>query len=836
MRVVRRIVIGFLLLVGILVVVLGFAGVLTVRRSFPPASGEVQMSGLDAPVDIYFDRFGIPHIYARTEYDLFFAQGWVHARDRFWQMDFWRNAGAGRLAEMFGESQLDTDRFLRTLGWERVARQELASLDPESRAVLQAYADGINAYLADHQGSALSLEYAVLGLLTPDYRPDPWELVDTLVFAKLQAWNLSGNMDTEIERAVLLRTLSPEQVDALYPAYPERHPVIVRHPHLTGVLPEAERTWALGADLAPALASVRQGMARLSALVGERTDGLGSNSWAVSGELTDTGLPLLANDPHLAAQMPSIWYEIGLHCRPKGPDCSYDVTGFSFASGPGVVIGHNDRIAWGLTNLGPDVMDLYIEKINPENPNQYEYNGEWVDMELATEIIQVGGGDPVEQTVRITRHGPIISETYGPLEAFDQNAGVPTPESYAIALRWTALDPGLTIRAVLGFDRASNWEEFRAAARDFAVPSQNLLYADIDGNIGYQSPGSIPIRNPDHSGLYPVPGWTDEYEWQGFINFEDLPFSFNPPEGYLVTANNAVVGSEYPFRLAEIWHYGYRAERIVQMIENAPGPIDQAYMQRMQSDNMDLNAQQLLPVLFAVPLEDEELIEIRSRLNNWNYQTDRNSGPAAIFEVFWKHLLAAAFRDDFPEDYWPGGGSRWFEVVRLLLDDPESIWWDDQTTPEVEDRDQIFARAFAEATMELKGRLGGDPDRWRWGDLHTLTLENQTLGQSGIAPLEALFNRGPYPTAGGTSIVNATGWSARAGDYTVQSLPSMRMVVDLSDLSRSVAIHTTGQSGHAFHPHYVDMAELWENFEYHPMLWDRPSVEAAAEGAIRLVP
>jgi penicillin amidase len=434
----------------------------------------------------------------------------------------------------------------------------------------------------------------------------------------------------------------------------------------------------------------------------------------------------------------------------------------------------------------------------------------------------------VPLTVRWTRHGPIISETYANLKNGSQVTG------YAVALRWTALDPSYTFRAIWKLDRAQNWDDFRQALRDFSVPSQNFIYADVDGNIGYQTPGNIPIRAKG-DGTLPVPGWTDEYEWTGYIPFEKLPFAYNPPQGYIATANNAVVGPDYPYLIATDWDYGFRARRIMDMIEHAPGPIDIAYIQKMQGDDKDLNAETLAPVLLQVQLNDSHLEKARAILQNWDYQDQMDSAPAALFAVFWKHLLAETFDDQLPQDYWPSGGSQWFEVMRHLVAQPDSAWWDNVTTSAVEKRDQIFTQALTEAVAELENAQGKDPGRWKWGDLHTLTFQNQSLGKSGIGAIEAIFNRGPFRTSGGSSIVNATGWDATSS-FEVQSLPSMRMIVDLSSLPNSWTIHTTGQSGHAYNPHYVDMADMWRNIEYAPMLWDQSQIEKAAGGSLSLTP
>jgi penicillin amidase len=829
----RRVLLGLLAFVFVLVLLLVILVPLNLRRSFPQTDGEIHLSGLDEPVDIYRDLMGVPNIYARTKHDLFFAQGYVHAQDRFWQMDLWRHQGAGRLSELLGDSTLGTDSFLRTLGWERVSREELKNLDAESSAILQAYSEGVNAYLAEHDGAALSMEYFFLPVLNRGYKIQPWEPLNSLTWAKAMAWDLSGNMDMEIDRAELLKTLSPQQVAQLFPPYPSDHPVIVSDFSFSTSFPEdRESVSTLWTSLSPALQEVRSQTLELDSLFGGRFRGIGSNSWVLSGEQTATGKPLLANDPHLGAQMPSIWYEVGLHCTPKSAECPYEVSGFSFAGVPGVIIGHNDRIAWGLTNVGPDVMDLYIEKINPDNPNQYEFEGKWVDMQVIQDSIQVAGGEPRALTVRLTRHGPLITEVYG-LQDFAEKAGIDLPEDYAIALRWTALEPSYVFGAIWRFNRAQNWDEFRNAARNFAVPSQNLVYADVDGNIGYQMPGNVPIRSKSHSGELPVPGWTGEFEWEGYIPFEELPVTFNPSQGYIVTANNAVIGPDYPYTISLDWDHGFRAQRITDMIENAPDKITIEYIQHMQGDDQALIAESIVPVLLQIPLEDSRLKQAQDLFLNWDYQFRMDSAPAALFGSFWKHLLDLTFEDDLPDFYEPSGGDTWMESMRQLVVEPDSAWWDDRTTPQTETREDIFRQALVAAVDELDVSLGSDPGRWTWGDLHTLTFRNQVM--TNFPLVKNLFDRGPFRIAGGSDIVNATGWNS-SQSYEVQSLPSMRMIVDLGDLNNSLTMHTTGQSGHANHPHYIDMADPWRTIQYHSMLWEQNQVQRAAEGHLVLTP
>ncbi len=840
----RRLLFSILSVIVVLALVMLAVGLYLPRASFPRTSGEVKLDGLDSAVDIYRDDYGIPHIYAQTSHDLFFAQGYVHAQDRFWQMDFWRHIGSARVSEMFGESQLDTDIFLRTLGWARIVQKELDTISPDELALLQAYADGVNAYLADHKGAALSLEYAVLKLLTPGYTPEAWEPLNTLTWAKVMAWNLGeGQVYIETVHASLLKTLTPEQIADLFPSYPSDHPVIVpdfsinETPTGSTVLSQSIQTLA---DLHPAFESILASLSNVGSVLGPSGRGIGSNNWVLAGSRTSTGQPFLANDMHLGEMIPSIWYEIGLHCTPKGSGCPYEVTGYSFAGAPGVIVGHTDRIAWGFTNVDPDVLDLYIEKINPDNPNQYEVNGQWVDMTLVQETIQVAGSDPVELTVRYTRHGPVIWDDPDSQQTTQETWGVDLPANFAISMRWTALEPGSIFTAVFGYDRAQNWDEFRQAAAHFFVPSQNMVFADIEGNIGYQTPGNIPIRKPGHVGVYPVPGWTDDYEWQGYIDFDQLPSSYNPPQGYITSANNAVVGVDYPYTITTLWDSGFRAARIVEMIENAPGLIDAAYIQKMHGDNFNASAAYLFPLLLQLNLQDEHLIEVRDILTGWDYQNHMDLAAPALYNVFWRATLGRTFHDELPEDYRPDGGDIWFEVMRRLVQSADSAWWDDINTPVVERRDDILTLAFSDAVAEVEQLLGKDASHWTWGDLHTVTFHNQSLGTSGVAPIEAIFNRGPYPTSGGNSIVNATSWDAAETDpvkaYQVTWLPSERMIVDFSNLAASVSLNTTGESGHAFHPNYDDQIELWRTIQYHPMLWDRTQVESASKDHLVLTP
>lgn len=798
LRIARKTALWTLGVVLVLVLVVAGLGVWAVRKAFPQHDGTLTLKGLSAPVQVYRDQYGIPQLYAKTDADLFRVQGYVHAQDRFWEMDFRRHVTAGRVSELFGESQVKTDTYLRTMGWRRVAEQEYTLLAPETKAVLTSYAEGVNAWLSEHPDGA-SLEYTILGLQNSAYKPEQWQPVDSLAWLKAMAWDLRGNMEEEIRRAALLANgLSKQQVDELYPAYPfDRNVPIVPGGTALATTPLADNA---PATFPVSLKGLEDDLASIPGLMGNgEGEGIGSNSWVVSGKLTSTGKPILANDPHLSPSQPGIWYQMGLHC-----ECGTDVAGFTFSGVPGVVIGHNARIAWGFTNLGPDVIDMYIENLST------------AEITSRTETIKVAGGADVTITVRTTKHGPILSDASEELRKLAGDKG--------IALRWTALDPGKTGDAIYTLNKAKNWQDFRKAASMFEVPAQNMIYADVDGNIGYQSPGKIPVRGKG-DGKYFADGSDPAYDWTGYIPFEELPSVYNPAQGYLVTANQAVAAPDYKYHLTDDWSYGYRSQRINELITTNKGRITVDDIEKEQFDNRNGFAPVLVPELLKVkrpPLSKVEK-DADSLLKDWKFQQNEESAAAAYYNAIWRNLLIQTF-DELGSGYIPDGGDRWFEVMRGLLAKPDSPWWNDRSTPETETRDDILARAMAEAVKELSDAQGETAREWKWGEMHTLTPTHATFGESGIGPIEWLFNHDPVPTSGGDAIVNATGWTAGKG-YAVDAVPSMRMIVDMSNLDASRWIQLTGNSGHAFHENYDDQLELWRTGKTISFRFDRKSIE-----------
>ncbi|SEN09576.1 penicillin acylase family protein [Actinacidiphila rubida] len=899
-RRVRLILIAFALL---LVAGIGYGSywsVSTVRASFPQTSGSLKLKGLAAPVDVKRDGNGIPQIYADNPDDLFMAQGYVQAQDRFYEMDVRRHLTSGRLSEMFGKGQVETDAFLRTLNWHGIAQQEYDhQLDAKTKAYLQAYTAGVNAYLDDHSGSALSVEYAALSF-SNNYKPEPWTPVDSVAWLKAMAWDLRGNMQDEIDRSLMTSRLSQAQIKQLYPEYPyDRNAPIVDAGSVNAVTGEYEQAGskgpiALNSTVSSQLAGISKIIDQMPALLGPSGSGIGSNSWVVSGAYTTTGKPLLANDPHLAPQLPSLWYQMGLHCRTVSSACPYDVAGYTFSGMPGVVIGHNQAIAWGMTNLGADVTDLYLEKVTA---NTYLYDGKQIPFVTRKETIKVAGGKDRTITVRQTSDGmPLISDRDDELRTVGDVAPVTDPpggvnSGFAVALKWTALAPSKTMDAVFELDRATDFTQFRSAASDFAVPSQNLIYADTKGNIGYQAPGQVPIRPAGDTGAWPQPGWERQYAWTGqYIPFKSMPYEYNPPRGYIVTANQAVVDqSKYPYLLTSDWGYGTRSQRINSLIASKikdGGKISMDDMQSMQNDSSSDIAKLLVPALTKISISNDKgdyVREAQQLLVGWDYNQDSDSAAAAYFNAVWRNVLKLAFGNKLPKELrpegqclrvppagqtgpvdnldgapktieecgdraadqaQPDGGDRWFEVVRDIWNQPNNPWWTMSTTAffgvdtnkaHHSTRDQLLEQAMKDARYELTAKLGKDINTWSWGRLHKLDLKNQTLGTKGPGVIKWMLNRGPWQLSGGEAAVDATGWNA-AGGYDVVWVPSMRMIVNLQDFDKSRWINLTGASGHAYNDHYTDQTSLWADGKLLPWYFSDSRVDQASKAKMALTP
>jgi penicillin amidase len=775
------------------------------RRPLPRTRGLEVLPGLDAAVEVVRDPWGTPHIRAASLGDACAAQGYVQAQDRLWQLELNRRVGHGRLSELFGERALAADRFLRRIGLRRAAEREARALGAEARHWLEQYCAGVNA--AMRAARALPIEFRLLGA-----RPEPWTVVDSLVYAKLMAWTLSANWETELLRARLAARLGPERAARFEPLYPAGHPL--------SAPPEAE---AAVADLAAAYAAAAEFLPLFGVGV--------SNAWAVSAERSATGRPLLAADPHLRLQMPAIWYELHL----SAPEVN--VAGAALVGLPGVVIGHNADLAWGVTAAPVDVQDLYVERLDPRDPTRYEVNGVWREVELVSEVIQARGRpEPVIEQVRLTRHGPIVT----------------TPATTtALALRWTSAEPDHFVETILAVNQARSWEAARGALAGLHGPPVNIVCADAAGAIAYQLVGEIPTR-PGGGGLVPVPGWTDEFEWGASIPFDALPCSINPPEGVVISANNAVGGADYPFYLGNDWSNGYRARRIATLLAERQRhrPADFA---RMQGDVLSLPGLRLQSRIARLAAEGLTPAgrRLQALLLAWDGEMAPESRGAAVYgrltPIIMRRLFEESLGDLLPAYLGVSAGElgsitvaygRATPLALDLLDDPD-LGGLPVRLPETPDgmtrADALLVASLDEAAADLARLLGPDSDDWRWGALHRVAWRHP-LGA--IKALEPFLCRGPYELGGDGDTVNygASMPYPPAGVATDAWAAGYRLIADLAAPEHSISLLAGGQSGLPNSKHYADQVGAWVSNRYHALLFDRTAIDRAALGRLLLAP
>ena len=776
----RKLLSALLVVAGAFVVLLFVLAVST----FPRMNGTVRVTGLAAPVSIETDAHGVPTIRAASEADALFGLGYVHARDRLWQIEYQRRIGSGRLAEILGPRLVETDRFLRTIGFRRSAESAWRALAAEQRRLIEGYTRGLNAYLAT--SAARPIEFRILRCPVT-----PFEPVDALAWAKLMAWDLAGNARTEIRRTRFIAAVGERRAGELLPSVPETPTILLDDEWASSSLPlapgERKGEGPLSHDALPAPLGAR--LDGLFASIGARDPDsvLGSNAWVLAGSRTVTGRPVLANDPHLGLRTPSVWYL----ARLEAP--GYSVAGATLPGVAGIVIGANARIAWALTSLEPDVQDLFVEELDPANPSRYRWRGTFRPFETRRETIHVRGGPDVVAEVRRSVHGPIVTDV------LDSAASV----GRVVALRWTALDEtDSTAEAIEGINRASSWPQFLEAVRRFHAPAQNFLYADADGHIGYTASGSIPIR-PRADGLLPVSGAGDD-DWNGYVPFDSLPRVLDPARGFLVTANNRVVSPRYPYTISRDWPEPYRARRITERIL-ADGKLDVAAAHSIQLDRVSLQAADLLPLLLRTAPADAESRDALAKLSAWNREFAPDSAAAAIYAAWYAGLAR------MPEDEL---GSTPPGVVRsrFLIDalSSESSWCDDVRTPARESCAEFRTNTLREAVSLLRRRLGRDPHRWRWGDLHRARFPHGVFET--VSGLRSIFSL-ETGQGGDASTVNVGAYRLD-GSFRMTDGPSYRQIIDFSNPESRLFVHTTGQSGNVFDRNYRDLLPLWREGRY----------------------
>jgi penicillin amidase len=825
---IKRLIISLLIL--LLLIIVGGGGWLhwRVRASLPQLEGAIQVAGLSAPVEVLRDARGVPHLRASSLQDLFFAQGYVTAQDRLWQMDLSRRLAEGELSEVFGERTLRLDLENRTLGFRQASQRALAELSPEARAPLAAYANGVNAFIASHR-DRLPLEFLLL-----NYQPRPWGEIDSLGVALNMVKTLNTSWRTDLMRERIRAKLGSELSADLFPDHSPLDEPVAELPPGSKVSPQKKladpppnsgglEPTMLDEPVAglppgnPAIPQRKQAiplpgcgdldptLAALLSAGGDRNPGLGSNNWVVSGAHTQSGKPLLANDPHLDHSVPSVWYMVHL----KAP--GLNVIGGSLPGSPLVIIGHNEKVAWGMTNTGPDVQDLYTESFDSRAPNRYLHNGAWVDAEVRDEVVKVRRKQDYRFTVKVTRHGPIVAHAGG----------------RDLALRWTALEPHALpalFNAVSKIGLAQNWELFTAALRDDTGPMQNFVYADMDGNTGYYAAAWVPIRKQG-TGAVPMPGSTDDYDWTGYIPFEDLPHSYNPSSGIIATANGRVVPDDYPYFITSHWDAPFRTARIFQLLRAGKAfTVDD--MLRIQTDIVTLEdswlAGQLLKADFHHHPQDPDAQYAISLLRHWDGEARMDSAATLVCEVTRQALLERILKPKLGDDL---SGYHWGMSTTFLENVLANNWtrWLPRGDSSFE---ETLIESLEEGVKQIPSRVGSrSHDAWKWGNTIPLTFYHP-LGQ-GSPLLGRLLDVGPFPQAGTATTVKAT--TSRHG-------PSMRMVVDLSTLDHSVQNITLGESGQVFSPYYRDQFEAWYNGRSFPMSFSDAAVEQATVHKLVLRP
>ncbi|HZD10585.1 MAG TPA: penicillin acylase family protein, partial [Candidatus Binatia bacterium] len=741
--------------------------------ALPSVQGSQELHGLRRPVEIIRDRWGVPHIYAQTEEDLFYAQGYAQAQDRLFQMDMYRRVGYGRLSEIAGPLAVPSDRMARIFGWHHAAEAQWRGMqgDEEVTTMAKAYAAGVNAII---RSGALPAEYRLLRCA-----PEPWHPRDGAAWGTVLAWGLSVNWQTELLRMRLVEELGPEKAADLTPISDPGYPTI---------FPGAQIGSGLGKALLKAYAEAAQQLPLGQLTAGK---GVGSNNWVVSGQWTRSGRPMLANDPHLPPLFPTLWYENHL------VGGRYDVTGFTSPGVPSVIIGHNQRIAWGVTNGFADIQDLFVEHFHDDDALLYEVEGGWERAESHEEIIHVRGRrKPLVEHVRHTRHGPVISDLL-------------SHEKRALALRWACQDENNHLQAMLEICRAANWSEFHDAARHWAFPSQNVVYADVSGNIGYLLPGRVPMRKKGE-GLVPAPGWNGEYDWQGWIPHEELPALINPDRGYVVTANNQVTGDDYPHLLNGEWLAPYRAQRIADLIESL-APLDVAQHARIQTDTVSLATyrftQLALGALSKQAIQEMDVTARRAcvRLRSWNGNMRADAVEPSLAYGWLVRFVRAAMTDalglQLARDLLEENGldeipSQPFHDIAFEL---ALQWLAGAAPPWVGEIRGLLPSALEEAVAILQAELGSDESAWQWGRLHYVELHNFLARIPGLG---RLWKPLTFPLGGDANSVNQARVPLEFPPRPIHVIASCRMILDVGAWDNSVTTLPGGQSGHPASDHY----------------------------------
>ena len=780
-----------------LVLMLAIAGVVMFfwfRTSLPRLDGSVSVAGLEKPVSIVRDSRAIPHIYAETENDAWFALGYVHAQDRLFQMEMQRRAGQGRLAEIIGPPGLRVDRLFRTLGLYRRAQDSVKHLSPGQLKTLEAYAAGVNQWLKTRKGT-LPPEFNLTGL-----EFEPWKPADTLVWGKLMAVRLSTDWQGELLRARIIRKAGKQAIPVLFPPYPGDAPVTVK---------SYKKSLLKGMDFD----------ALLAALPEEVRSGGASNVWALSPGRTTTGAAILASDPHLGMNAPVLWYLA--HISAPG----LNLSGATVPGGPLLILGHNGHIAWGLTTTYIDTDDVILEKLDPADPNRYMAGGKSVPFRVRTETIKVRFGSDVLLTIRESRNGPALD--------FDEELAEFGKKNGRVAvLRAPWLSRADTSAAAFArINKARNWEEFREALRLYIGPVQNFVYADTAGNIGYLVPGVIPVRKRPAAGWLPQDGADPETALAGTIPYDSLPQSFNPPDGVLINANNRIAGRDYPYFLSQSWGDHYRAARIAQLLA-AKRNFSLDDIARMQADHVSLAARAALPLMLEVEPTDDLQRRVLEMLRAWDGTMALTRPEPLIYTAWFRELNHRLYADELGEAAKRYVSNRPDVVINILTNHRK--WCDDVGTEVTEDCPAILRGSLVAALDFLTDRLGDDPLLWRWGDLHYAEMRHQAFGP--IPLLGQLTTIRIAANGSRFTIVKAPVNFRSDNSYATRQGPGFRGVYDFSDLNKSRFTISSGQSGNPYSPYYDNLVNDWRDVRHWRLAPDEAAARRDAIGVLTLVP
>ena len=809
------------LLLFFLILIIGFAGLAfywTFYKPLPDYETTLKLDGLQQETDIHWDEFGVPHIYATNEHDLYYAIGYVHAQDRLWQMTLSQIAAEGRFAEFFGEDLIEYDKYQRTLGFWRTAQKlEREVLSEEERSILQSYSDGVNAFI-DKNGNRLPVEFALTGI-----EPIRWSPTRSLAMIRLMGWELNMSWWSEVTYNYLKSTLPPEKFEELRLGWDEGAPT---------TLDDAE---SIGLTTAALMPMLNQEINKRKLLQMEGSH-VGSNAWVISSAKTNTGYPMLAGDPHLGLDMPGKWYEVHLSLNDK------NVSGVTFAGVPGIVLGQNESMAWSFTNIMADDTDFFLEAVDPEDLGRYVVdstsmgNVAYESFSKIREIIKVKDSDDQSIEIRFTKHGPVISDIY-PASGLVANQ--------VISMQWTGYEMSNEFRTMYQINWAENFQDFKDALPHYGVPGQNFMYGDREGNIAMYSVAKLPIRSGDKITMRR--GWVPEDDWQGTIPFEEMPRVINPEKGWIANANNKLTTSNYPHYIATFWEPPSRMERISQRLTETQ-KLRAEDMISIQNDSYSAFAAEITPVLLNVIQSRNEYdfsLPV-SYLENWDYKYDRNSTAATIFDLWFMNFVRNTLQDEFGEEAYDNFVAHELMPVRTLtgLLQDSSLFFDNVNTPELETKSDIVIKSMQDAIVFLSDSLGSEPFEWRWEQLHTITFEPPLFAEAAEDPnapgalkliVGNMLSDGPFPVPG-------HGMSPNNGQYSWDKPfemvlgPSVRRIVDLSDLRSSKSVIPTGQSGNPLSMHFGDQTELWLNGQYRTFYQDSALFRQAEIRTMTLVP